>query len=177
MLIRRAETDDLDDVLRVESAAFDTDEEANLVSELLTDASAQPAVSLLAFENDRAVGHILFTRARLEPASPLAVALLAPLAVVPEFQRRGIGGRLIEQGVQVLSEAGTDLVFVLGYPDYYSRHGFSPAGVQGFDAPYPVPPVHADAWMVRALRPGVKGGRRATVVCADALNRPEYWRE
>ena len=177
MLIRRAEDADLEDVLSVESAAFDTDEEANLVRALLTDASAQPVVSLLAFEDNRAVGHILFTRARLEPASPLAVALLAPLAVVPAFQRRGIGGRLIEQGVQALSAAGTDLVFVLGYPDYYSRHGFTPAGVQGFSAPYPLLPGQADAWMMRALRPGVESTRRAMVVCADALNRPEYWRE
>lgn len=177
MLIRRAEDVDLEDVLSVESAAFDTNEEANLVSALLTDASAQPVVSLLAFEDKQAVGHILFTRARLEPASPLAVALLAPLAVVPGFQRRGIGGRLIEQGVQVLSAAGIDLVFVLGYPDYYSRHGFTPAGVQGFAAPYPLPAEHTDAWMVRVLRPGVTGTRRATVICADALNKPEYWRE
>jgi putative acetyltransferase len=69
------------------------------------------------------------------------------------------------------------LVFVLGHPDYYPRHGFEPAGPQGLDAPYPIPAAHEDAWMVLALRPGVIGKLRGRVVCADALDKPEYWRE
>jgi predicted N-acetyltransferase YhbS len=57
----------------------------------------KPVVSLLAFQDDRAVGHILFTRARLEPDAPLSCAILAPLAVTPGFQEQGIGGRQAEQ--------------------------------------------------------------------------------
>jgi putative acetyltransferase len=177
MIIREALNSDLEDVLCVERAAFGSDEEANLVRDLLGDASAEPIVSLLAFIEDRAVGHILFTGARLMPEARLSISLLAPLAVVPDAQKQGVGRRLVEYGLRVLGTSGVDLVFVLGYPEYYTRWGFEPAGSLGFDAPYPIPEEHADAWMVKALRPGVIGAHRGKVVCAVQLNRPEYWRE
>jgi len=80
MIIREALHSDLDNVLSVERAAFGSEEEANLVRELLGDTSAKPIVSLLAFQENRAVGHILFTKARLEPKSTLSVSMLTPLA-------------------------------------------------------------------------------------------------
>ena len=178
MYIREASDSDLDDVLFVERTAFGYDKEAQLVRDLLGDPSARPAISLLAFEGDRAVGHILFTTARLtETQGAASIAILAPLAIVPGFQKRGIGGKLTKRGLELLSKAGVDLVFVLGHPDYYPRHGFKPAGRLGFEAPYPIPDQHADAWMVQALRPDVIGAVSGRVVCADALNRPEHWRE
>jgi putative acetyltransferase len=176
--IRPAVDTDRDAVLSVERLAFGYDKEAALVRDLLDDPSARPRLSLLAFKEDRAVGHILFTAARLAgPADPLPLALLAPLAVVPDAQKQGIGGRLIEHGLKLLSGAGTGLVFVLGHPGYYPRFGFQPAGPSGFEAPYPIPDEHAEAWMVQALVPGVLGRLRGRVVCADALQRPEHWRE
>lgn len=176
--IREAVATDLDDVLSVERSAFGHEEEAQLVKDLLEDPSAQPVLSLLAFQKDRAVGHILFTTARLsgtKEATPIVI--LAPLAVVPDAQQQGIGGKLIEQGLALLTQSGVDLVFVLGHPEYYPRHGFKPAGHLGFEAPYPIPDVNADAWMVQALRSGVIGTVGGKVVCADALDKPEYWRE
>jgi putative acetyltransferase len=178
MQIRLAQETDLEDVLSVERAAFGEDAEAELVRNLLCDASAEPSLSLLAFQDDRAVGHILFTAARLSgPSTPPKISILAPLAVVPDAQNRGIGGKLIERGLQRLSESGVDLVFVLGHPAYYPRHGFEPAGRLGLTAPYLIPEKDANAWMVQALREGVIGSVRGKVLCADALNRAEYWRE
>ena len=178
MDIREASEPDLSEVLHVERLAFGQDEEAELVAALLGDPTAQPCLSLLAREGGRAVGHALFTAARLKEAPPAAVvALLAPLAVVPEAQRRGVGGALIERGLELLTESGVDLVFVLGHPAYYPRYGFEPAGRLGFEAPFPIAAKDAGAWMVQALRPGVIGEVRGTVVCADALGKPEYWRE
>ncbi len=178
MHIREASMSDLQDVLLVERAAFGEDDEAELVRNLLDDPTAQPSLSLLAYEDERPVGHILFTAARLE-AAPRAVpiSLLAPLAVVLDAQKRGIGGALIERGVQLLFEAGVELVFVLGHPEYYPRHGFEPASRHGLAAPFRIASAHEDAWMVRALRPGVIGSVHGTVISADALNKPEYWRE
>ena len=168
---------DLERVLAVERAAFGADAEADLVRALLADPSAQPSLSLLALRGERALGHILFSRAGFEPQVPRSAALLAPLAVVPSAQRQGIGGRLIRAGLGSLAKAGVDLVFVLGHPEYYPRHGFRPAGALGFAAPYPIPPEHADAWMVQELRPGVIGNCQGKLICARALDRPEYWRE
>lgn len=177
MIIRTAQDSDLENILSVERAAFGSMEEADLVCDLLGDASAKPTLSLVAFREDRAVGHILFTKARLAPEAPLSISLLAPLAVVPDAQRQGIGTGLVERGLRLLSESGTDLVFVLGHPRYYPRHGFRPAGVLGFDAPYPIPERNADAWMVLAFRQEDIGAFRGTIRCADKLNKPRYWRE
>ncbi|MGB5748929.1 MAG: N-acetyltransferase [Desulfobacterales bacterium] len=178
MKIREATDSDLNDVLLVEKEAFGYDKESNLVKDLLGDPSASPFFSLLAFNDDRAVGHVLFTAARLEDTqNGVFISILAPLAVIPDLQKQGVGGQLIERGLQHLANSGVDLVFVLGHPDYYPRYGFKPAGVEGFEAPYPIPEKHANAWMVQELRPGVIGSVSGKVRCADMLNKPEHWRE
>ena len=66
---------------------------------------------------------------------------------------------------------------MLGHPWYYPRHGFTPAGILGFEAPFPIPEKDADAWMVQELRSGIIGTVSGKVVCCDALNKPEHWRE
>jgi len=176
--IRSTTEPDRPDVLSIHRLAFGQDEEADLVDAILDDPGARPLVSLLAFDEDRPVGHILFSAARLtETEIACSASILAPLAIVPDAQKRGIGGALIKAGLDALSKSATDLVFVLGHPDYYPRSGFEPAGKLGLQAPFPIPEKHADAWMVQALRPGLLGTIHGKLVCCDALNRPELWRE
>jgi putative acetyltransferase len=179
--IRQSIKSDLAEILHVERQAFGDDEGpeiVELVKELLNDTSAMPLLSLLAIKDGNAVGHILFTRAHLSTSSgPVSVVNLAPLAVLPEAQSQGIGGRLIQEGLRQLSESGVELVFVLGDYTYYPRSGFQPASPLGFEAPYPIAEEIADAWMVQELRPGVIGRVTGKVICADALNKPELWRE
>lgn len=149
-----------------------------LMADLMEDPSALPRLSLVATLNESIVGHILFTQARIEPArSIVSSAILAPLSVHPDYQNQGIGGKLIAGGLKHLQVAGVAMVFVLGHPGYYPKHGFSAAGKLGFDAPYPIAPENSDAWMVRELQPGIIGHIRGKVVCAEALNKPKYWRE
>jgi putative acetyltransferase len=176
--IRRSTDSDLNAILTVEHEAFHRDEVVRLTRDLLADPTAQPRVSLLAFENGDPVGHVLFTAVRVAGSAPdVSASILAPLAVVPESQKRGVGAALIAEGLRILTEDGVDLVFVLGHPSYYPRHGFEPAGRLGLEAPYPIPEIHADAWMVQALRPGILGTLRGKVACAKALDSPEHWRE
>ena len=169
---------DLNDTLLVEREAFSSSKEAELTRDLLADPTAKPLLSLMAFVEGEPAGHILFTAARLLGGSrEVAVSFLAPLAVVPKFQRRGVGGALVTKGLEILSEAGVELVFVVGHPGYYPRHGFVQAGELGFETPYPINEDNADAWMVRALCPGVLGSVSGKVVCCGVLNKPELWRE
>ena len=178
MLIREASEADLQHVLAVETKAFGEPDEAQLVANLLKDPSAKPVLSLLAFQNEQAVGHILFTSAKIETDGAVPVcSLLAPLAVTPEAQNQGIGGKLIAHGLNILAKAGVDLVFVLGHPGYYPRHGFKTAGHLGYEAPYPIPQKDADAWMVQELRPGIIGTSSGKLRCAVALDKPELWVE
>jgi predicted N-acetyltransferase YhbS len=179
--IRPAKADERDIVRDIARRAFGSGKGAviaDLVAALLDDPTAAPVLSLLAVENDRALGHILFSRVTLAGVdeSPSA-AILAPLAIVPDAQGQGIGGRLIRDGLRRLAVVGVELVFVLGHPAYYPRHGFQPAGIRGFTAPYPIAEEHAEAWMVQELRSGVIGTVKGTVTCAEALDRPEHWRE
>jgi putative acetyltransferase len=177
MHIRETNAADLNAILLVEREAFDSDKEAKLTKDLLADSTAKPILSLMAFVENQPAGHILFTKANLLGASrEVAVSFLAPLAVVPKFQRRGVGGSLVKEGLERLSRSGVELVFVVGHPEYYPRHGFTQAGKLGFETPYPFPEEHADAWMVCELRSGVLGSVSGRVVCCDVLNKPEIWR-
>jgi predicted N-acetyltransferase YhbS len=180
LIIRPSNESDLADVLRIETKAFEEEgpEIADLVHGLLHDPSARPILSLLAIQDDQPIGHILFTKARLGPSDPsISAVILAPLAVIPEMQRKGVGGCLIRKGLRLLTDRDIDLVFVLGHPTYYPRHGFQPAGVLGFEAPYPILEKDKDAWMVQQLRRDVIGNVKGKVRCADVLNHPEHWRE
>ena len=181
MKIRESKPDDLNRVLQVEGQAFGDDEGpeiVDLVKGLLSDPSAMPLLSLLAESDQRTVGHILFTKAQITNfIDSVSAVILAPLAVIPEAQSQGIGGQLIKEGLKRLTESGVELVFVLGHPEYYPRHGFKPAGELGFEATYPIPVENANAWMVQDLQPGLIGRVSGKVICADVLNHPQYWRE
>ena len=178
MKIRPARPEDHPTLLAVEAAAFGRPDEAMLVAALLDDPTARPFVSLLAELDGRPVGHVLFTAARvIGDDAVVPASLLAPLAVVPAAQRRGVGLALIGAGVEALAALDVDLVFVLGHIDYYPRAGFRPALPFGLAAPFPIDSATADAWMVRETRPGLLGVIRGTVQCADALMHPALWRE
>ena len=175
--IRESSDKDLADILFIEREAFGQPAEAELTKEMLVDPTAKPMLSLIAYVDDQPAGHILFTVGHIPNAPSVKVQSLAPLAVIPNFQRKGIGGELIKVGLDRLRKNGVDLVFVLGHPTYYPRHGFVPAFEFGFQTPYPIPEKDADAWMVQELHPGVIGSVRGNLTFCDALMKPENWRE
>lgn len=165
--------------MQVETLAFGSEKEAELTANLLADQTAEPFLSLLAFYEGEAIGHILFTRAYAEghKTKPV-ISILAPLAVIPRFQKKGIGGMLIKAGHEILKERGTDLVFVLGHMDYYPKFGYIPdAKSYGYITPYPIPEEFKNAWMVLPLTSGALKKGKGKVIMADSLLRPEYWRE
>jgi len=83
-------------------------------------------VALVAVENDEIVGHILFSDLLIEAEQAVLHAVsLAPMAVLPDHQRRGIGSALVRQGLAICRERGKSIVVVLGHPAYYPRFGFS----------------------------------------------------
>lgn len=119
--IRGEQPFDYDFIMDVHENAFGGRDEAQLVSNLRQADAYEDGMSLVALKDKMIVGHILFSYLRL---ANLKVAGLAPMAVMPGFQKQGIGSKLIKQGLENVKELGCQVVFVLGDPDYYRRFGF-----------------------------------------------------
>ena len=128
-------------------AAFGQPHEAELVRSLRRTPEYLPELSFVAEIEGALAGHIAFSRVTIEPGDEPGLAL-APVAVIPARQGRGIGGALIRHGLQVAAARGERFVVVLGHPEYYPRFGFEPAEPFGVSAPWDVPP---EAWMVHRL--------------------------
>lgn len=105
----------------------------------LLEAAGHATVSLVAEIGGRAVGHVLFSPVALDPEEPgFLCAGLGPVAVLPEFQRRGVGSALILAGLKESRDFGLSGVVLLGDPAYYSRFGFERASESGFRNEYGV---------------------------------------
>jgi putative acetyltransferase len=179
--IRKSIESDKFEIKNIHTKAFGEKkgpEIAQLVKDLFDDKTAMPLLSLVAIEDDKLVGHILYTKVKItQTTESVSAQILAPLAILPDYQSRGIGTQLIKEGLKLLKDSDVELVFVLGHPDYYPRSGFIPAGVLGYEAPYHIPEEFSDAWMVQELCSGVIGRIKGTVQCSDVLNQPEHWQE
>ncbi|WP_400190787.1 GNAT family N-acetyltransferase [Hymenobacter sp. B81] len=161
LLIRPETAADFSAVDQVLRQAFPGSQEARLVSALRRRSGFEPALSLVTTLAGPVVGHVLFTPIVIEGAAATTASLaLAPVAVRPAFQRRGVGGRLIEAGLAAARQLGYCSVIVLGHPGYYPRFGFEPAGRWGIEAPFAVP---AEAFMALELAPGALTGAAGTV--------------
>ncbi len=181
MKIRKSTESDRKEILNIHDQSFGKEKGpviAKLVDDLLNDETAMPILSLVAAKNNKLIGHILYTKAVVTQTERLISAqILAPLAILPEEQKKGIGEELINEGLRLLKESGTELVFVLGHPTYYPRCGFIPAGEQGFEAPYPIPEEHAGAWMIQELNGDALAKNSGKIQCSKVLNEPQHWRE
>lgn len=108
----------------INEAAFGRPDEADLVDGLRSEGAV--LLSLVAEVERQIVGHVLFSRMSIETSGgPVPAAALAPVAVLPDHQRRGIGEQLIRHGLDLLRARGERIVIVLGHPGYYPRFGFS----------------------------------------------------
>ena len=150
----RAETEaDHQSVAEVNRLAFGgRDDEARLVEALRQGGYAR--VSLVAEIGGRVIGHVLFSDLPIVTSEGTVSALaLAPMAVVPEFQRRGIGSALVRAGLDQCRSAGHRIVVVLGHPPFYPRFGFSASLARTLEAPY-----SGNAFMAAELVPGALAG-------------------
>jgi putative acetyltransferase len=144
-------------------AAFGRPDEADLVDRLRTEGAV--LASFVADWHQQIVGHILFSRVLIDATSgPIAAVALAPMAVLPEQQRRGVGGQLIRHGLDWLRARGERVVLVLGHPVYYPRFGFSSDRARLLASPFP-----PDAFMALELVQGVLDGIRGVVRYPDAF--------
>jgi len=148
-------------IREVNRRAFGQEQEGAIVDALRANGAAQ--LSLVASLDGRIVGHILYSPVQV---GDVVGAGLGPMAVLPDYQRRGIGSRLVEAGIQRLEEQGCPFVVVVGHPAFYPRFGFEPASRRGIACEWSVPD---DVFMVRVLDAGRMGGSSGVV-----RYRPEF---
>jgi putative acetyltransferase len=147
--IRPEESRDADGVRLVNQRAFGRSSEAALVDALRASAHA---IALVATVDTQVVGHILFTAVQVgDSASGPSAVGLAPMAVLPEYQRQGIGSQLVRAGLDACRAQGHGLVVVVGHPTFYPKFGFVPASTTGLEYEHAVRP---EAFMVLELQAG-----------------------
>lgn len=140
MIIRQEQSSDYNIVYQLVKAAFanalhSDGNEQDLVASLRKSKSFIPQLSLVAVCDGNIAGHILFTKVTVGGKIELA---LAPLSVLPEYQRQGIGLALIAEEHRIAQESGYEYSIVLGHPQYYPKAGYKPASLYGIKAPFKV---------------------------------------
>lgn len=155
-MIRLEQAGDHAGIREINLQAFGGNAEAELVDKLR--AHGKAIFSLVAVtEASRLVGHILFSPIHFQPPQPTLRGLgLAPMAVLPEYQRQGWGTRLIAAGLAACRAANYDCVVVLGHKEYYPRFGFVPARQYHLACEYAASDAYA--FMLLELRHGALQG-------------------
>ena len=143
-------------IRRVHRLAFGRDDEADLVDALLDGGYAR--ASLVAEVERVVVGHILFSDLPIITEMGTVAALaLAPMAVLPECQRQGIGSQLIRTALDTCRAQGHRIVVVLGHPDFYQKFGFSSELARSLESPFSGRPSFMAIELVAGALSGVSG--------------------
>jgi putative acetyltransferase len=154
MIIRTETEADYTVVYQLNYKAFgNREDESRLVERIRLSNRFVPELSIVAEENNEIVGHLLLSKAEVVDESKIhEVIVLAPIAVHPNYQKNGIGSKLIREGLAGCKESGLYIVFLIGHPMYYPRFGFKPARKYGIELiQFKVPD---DVFMVCELREG-----------------------
>jgi putative acetyltransferase len=164
--IHLEQPNDILSIHAVNASAFGQPTEANLVDTLRT--ACPEALSLVAVSDDQVVGHIFFSPVTIKDDEQEVKGMgLAPMAVLPDHQRQGIGSQLVKTGLEILRKRNCPFVIVLGHPKYYPRFGFSPASWYGILSQWPEVPD--EAFMVLIFDEAIM-----SKVCGTARYRKEF---
>jgi putative acetyltransferase len=151
-------------VLEVNRLAFKGEAEAQLIEAL--DRDGEVIASLVAFDGEEVIGHILFSRLDVEvEAQSIRAAALAPMAVTPGRQKQGIGSQLIRHGIEVMRSKGQAAIIVVGHEAYYPRFGFRHDLVRNLVCPF----NQYEAFMGLELLDGSLAGRPGTCRYPEAF--------
>lgn len=168
-IIRQETRSDITAIHAVNKQAFDNREaEPGLVKAIRNSKNFIKGLSLVAEEDGQIVGHILFSRIHIETENRQVSALaLAPMAVLPEHQKQGIGSKLVKSGLAECKRLGHAIVIVLGHTAYYPRFGFSATSAKSLECPFG---DCGDAWMALELVPDALQAISGKVVYPPTFN-------
>jgi len=163
--VREEQPGDIQRVRELNLLAFGQPEEADIVDRLRHNCG--DILSLVSLKENTVVGHLLFSPIVIEgDGEPVWGMALGPMAVLPEFQRQGIGSELMRTGISQMKKRGCPFLILIGHPEYYPRFGFLPARGLGIDCEWEVPD---EAFMMLVLDKSAMKG-----VTGTAKYRPEF---
>lgn len=176
MNIRNVQEMDLSPIQRVIEAAF-PDEEIEVIrllaSDLYSESRIKPIRSLVCEVDNQVIGYVSFSPIFLSLTHNINGYILAPLAVLPDHQKKGVGSKLISIGIDILTKEGVDVLLVYGDPDYYNRFGFKEDIASPFLPPYPL--KYPTGWQgillsdINLPEPNIKFD------CVRSLDKPYLW--
>ena len=160
MLTIRPETpEDETPIHYVNQEAFGRNQEDDLINKLRK--RGVLTVSLVAVQKTAIVGHIAFSPVEITSEKSSFEALtLAPVAILPAHQNKGIGSQLVIAGLDECRRLGHEIIVLAGHPNYYPRFGFVRGSTKGIECEFRVPD---EAWMIAELKQGALAGRRGKV--------------
>jgi putative acetyltransferase len=164
--IRQEKPEDIPLIYSVHEQTFKRDAEAKLADKLRQ--TCADHLSLVADDNGTIAGHIMFTPVLIKNGKEIQGMGLAPMAVLPSRQRRGLGTLLVNKGLQILQDKGCPFVIVLGHPDYYPRFGFQPAS--RFNIKSQWEGVPDEAFMILVMDEKVMCNVSGTALFSDKFN-------
>lgn len=165
--IRPEQNEDIAAVRNINESAFEGKEEADIVDKLRQ--SCDDLLSLVAVGGDEVVGHIMFSPTIVAGESEIITGMgLAPMAVLPDRQKEGIGTALVNHGLAMLCERQCPFVLVLGHAEYYPRFGFQPAREYGLSCQWDGVPD--EAFMILIFDADVMRGAHGMVRYRDEFD-------
>lgn len=162
--VRAEKIEDIQNIYNINTSAFGTQVEAGLVDRLRRE--ADPFISLVAEKDGNVIGHVLFTPVSVGESGVNAVGL-GPMAVLPDYQNKGVGKKLVERGLETCREKGIAAVFVLGHPEYYAKLGFKMCSEKNI---YYKDEQFAPYFFYKELKEGTLGGVVGEVKYSSAFD-------
>lgn len=143
----------------------------NLTFDIMTGTDAQDHYGFIATEHKQIIGSIFFTRLTFE--SGVNAFLLSPVAIHTSYQRKGIGQKLINYGINHLKENSVSTVFTYGDPGFYSKVGFNHITEETAKAPLKL--TQPEGWLAQSLVNDKVEPIAGNSYCVEAFNKPEIW--
>ena len=174
--IREADRLDRESIREVHLAAFSASERqivSKLALDLLSEETTPETINLVAEFDGAVVGHIAFSPVTGADRGKWIGHILAPLGVKPDYQKRGIGSKLVASGIAQLAGKGVKVLFVYGDPNYYGRFGFDADAASRFDPPYDL--LYPFAWQAIVLNDAGAAESTARISCVAALRDRKLW--
>jgi putative acetyltransferase len=166
--IRAERNGDQEAIRQINDSAFKGDNESRLVDAIRNSELFVPELSLVAVAEGKLIGHILLSIVYINSdEGEIPTLALAPMAVVPEHQNKGVGTLLVEEGLKRAEDQGFKHAVVLGHPGFYPKFGFVAASTKGIESPFPVPD---EVFMALEIKEGSLNQVKGKLVYPPAFN-------